>query len=161
MIFAMTTLDLKLMPPAPLGARAALVVVGATGLVMLIAALRFATLGAWPVLPFLAVDLAILVWAFRASARASRAYERLTLDAAGLVVSRVTAAGIARRYRFEPGFTHVELEDLSPPENRLWLASRGNKLAIGRCLSPRERREVHAVLRRALARQSSSTSSIV
>ena len=54
----MTTLDLKLMPPPPLGARPALWIVGGTGLVMLLASARFIALGAWPILPFLGVDLA-------------------------------------------------------------------------------------------------------
>ena len=106
----------------------------------------------WPILPFVVVDLALLVWAFRAAARASRAYEHLRLDASGLVYSRVAADGTARAFRLEPTFTSVELEALSPPENRLWLGERGRRLLVGRCLSPRERQEVYAVLKRALPR---------
>lgn len=146
----MATLDLKLMPPPALEGRKALLVVGATALVMLFAGLRFLVLGAWPILPFLIVDLGILVWAFRASARAARAYETLRLDEAGLTVSQVAADGSARSFTLEPALTRAELEELTPPENRLWLRYRGRKLAIGRFLSPAERRDVHAVLRRAL-----------
>ena len=148
----MTTLDLKLMPPPPLGARPALWIVGGTALVMLLASARFIALGAWPILPFVVADLALLVWAFRAAARASRAYERLRLDASGLVYSRVAADGSAREFRLEPLFTRVELETLSPPENRLWLGERGRRLLVGHFLSPRERQEVYAVLKRALPR---------
>jgi uncharacterized membrane protein len=147
----MTTLDLKLMPPPPLGARPALWIVGGTGLVMLLASARFIALGAWPILPFVAADLALLVWAFRAAARASRAYERVRLDASGLVYSRVAADGSAREFRLEPLFTRVELEALSPPENRLWLGERGRRLLVGRFLTPRERQEVYSVLKRALS----------
>jgi uncharacterized membrane protein len=146
----MSTLDLKLMPPPPLGARQALIVVGATAFVMLLAGLRFLLLGAWPVVPFLVVDLALLVWAFRASARAAHAYETLRLDARGLTVAKVAADGSARSYTLEPFYTRAELEELAPPENRLWLRYRGRRLPVGRFLSPAERREVYQLLRRAL-----------
>jgi uncharacterized membrane protein len=142
--------DLTLRPPPPLGAHSALVVLGATALVMLLGAIRFLALGAWPVLPFMVVDVAILVWAFRASARNAHAYERVRLDEQGLVVRKVAPNGRARTFRMEPRLTRVELESLSPPENRLWLVYRNSRLVIGRFLSPRERSEVYDVIARCL-----------
>jgi uncharacterized membrane protein len=145
------TLDLKLMPPPPVTAQTALVVIGATAIVLLLAGLRFWWLGAWPVIAFMALDIVLLVWAFRASARASRAYERLRTEGGMLVVEKVAADGAHREYRLEARATRVELEDLGAPENRLWLRYRNRRLGIGRFLSPMERREVHGVLSRALA----------
>lgn len=147
----MSTFDLKLMPPPPLPARAAIIVIGVTGLVMLAAAIRFAVIGAWPVLPFMAIDLVLMFWAFRASARASRAYERLCIDERGLVVSKVAACGSASTCTLAPGFTRVELETVSAYETRLWLHDRSRSLSVGHFLTPDERQEVCAALQRALA----------
>ena len=146
----MARLDITLMPPPALGARPAAIIVGATGLVMLLAGLRFLALGAWPVLPFLAIDVGLLVWAFRASAIAARRYERLRLDDRGLTLQRVTGGGVQRAMTLPPVETSAELEELAPPDNRLWLRCRGRRIMIGRFLTPVERREVFATLRRAL-----------
>lgn len=48
----------------------------------------FVTRGAWPIAPFLGLDMALLAWAFRSSSRAARKEERLTLTRAALQILR-------------------------------------------------------------------------
>ncbi|MGB7405972.1 MAG: DUF2244 domain-containing protein [Pacificimonas sp.] len=142
----MAKLDLTLRPPPPLSARNALYVLGATAVIMLFAGLRFWAVGAWIVVPFLLVDLALLIWAFQASARGSRAYERLQVGDEEVRFARVAADGTARSWTMPRAWTRVELERLGPPTNKLWLKHRDRKLLIGRHLNVREREDVHKVI---------------
>lgn len=142
----MTYFDLKLTPNRSLDPRAMPWVIGAAAVVLGLAALRFALIGAWLVLPFLAIDVALLAWALKASYRSGRAVETIRLAGDALEVRRIDPAGAERCFTFAPLFTRVQLESLGPSENRLWLAGGGRRLRIGWFLSPGERREIHAVI---------------
>ena len=144
------TLDLILRPPPPLNYRQALIVLGVTALVMAIAAARFWFLGAWMILPFLIIDLSLLIWAFHASARGSKAFERICLSEREIRVERVGAGGNSQSYTLPRQWTRVELGRPSPPVSRLWLTHRDRRLLIGHHLNLRERAEVYRELRRAL-----------
>ncbi|MBV7255917.1 DUF2244 domain-containing protein [Pacificimonas sp. WHA3] len=147
----MDRLDLTLRPPPPLGYKHALIVIGATALVMAFAAVRFWFLGAWLVLPFLAIDLALLIWAFRASARGSKAFERLRVGVSEVRFDRVAPCGAMQSWTLPRNWTRVQLEKLSPPTNRLWLTHKDRKLLIGKHLSAREREDVYGLIRRELS----------
>ncbi|MGB3721754.1 MAG: DUF2244 domain-containing protein [Pacificimonas sp.] len=146
----MATLDLTLRPPPPMGAKAALIVLGATAAIMLFAGLRFWVVGAWMVVPFLLIDLALLIWAFRASARGSKAYERLQVTASELLLERRLPSGHRQHVTLPRSWTRVELERVSPPVSRLWLTHKGRKLLIGKHLNGREKEEVYKVIAREL-----------
>jgi len=144
--------DLRLTPNRSLDRRHAGWLVGGVGLVFLIAGARLWVLGAWPVAPFMAIDLALLWWAFGASYRSGRAYETLRLDATALSVRTVSPSGSERRVALEPYWAQVQLERVSDLENRLWLASRGRRVQVAQCLSPAEREAVHDVIADGLRR---------
>lgn len=146
----MAGLDLTLRPPPPLGYRQALTVIGVTALVMTLAALRFFAVGAWLVVPFLAIDLVLLIWAFRASARGSKAFERLRVGNEEVRFDRVAPGGQTQSWTMPRTWTRVELERLGPPTNRLWLRHKDRRLLIGKHLSAREREDVYGVIRREL-----------
>lgn len=143
------TFDLTFRPPPPLTMKSAKLVIGVTAFVMLFAALRFLVIGAWIVVPFLLVDLGLLIWAFRASRAASRASERLTLEGEELRIERTDPQGHRRQWTLPRSWTRVELEEYSP-QNRLWLRHKRRRLLIGKHLNRRERDEVYAVMARAL-----------
>lgn len=134
--------------------------IGGVGAMFFLGGLRFLALGAWPVIPFMVVDVALLIWAFRASYRGGRAYETVRLDADVLTVRKVSERGHERRFRLEPFWAKARLEQVSERENRLWLASRDVRVQVGYCLSPEERTAVHAVIADGLSkwRQTPSTS---
>lgn len=126
-------------------------VAGVAGLFLLMA-VRFLFLGAWPILPFMLIDVALLAWAMRASYRSGAAAEYVRLDAERLTVRKVTAFGQERRYALEPFWTRVELERIDAEQNRLWLISRQRRVLVGAQLSPPERVAIAEVLRDGLAR---------
>lgn len=144
--------DLHLTPNRSLGRDQARWIVAGVGIVFLLGGVRLLVLGAWPVLPFMAVDLALLAWAFRASFHSGRAYETLRLDDAALTIRQVTHQGVERRVDLPAAWTRVRLDRISDLENRLSVASGGREVVVGRCLSPREREEVHQVIAAGLAR---------
>jgi uncharacterized membrane protein len=133
------------------------------GGIFFLGGLRFLALGAWPIIPFMIADVALLAWAFRANYAAARGHERVTLVDDQLTLARVGANGIERRIGFEPYWTRVEIEETPAGDAHLWLAARGRRVRVGGCLSAPERREVGATIAAALSAyraRSSRTSSI-
>lgn len=126
-------------------------VVGGVGVLFFLGGLRFLALGAWPILPFMLVDVGLLWWAFRASYASGREHERVLLEGDRLELLRVNAAGAERRFGFEPLWTRVMMEETALGDVKLWLAARERRVRVGQFLSPRERREVGAVISSVLA----------
>ncbi len=145
-------LDLRLWPNRSMQPRHVPWVVGGVSLVFALMALRFLLLGAWPVLPFLLVDLALLAWALRASFRSGNAAELLRLDTHALELVRVSPLGARRCHRLEPLAVRVELERFPDTRNRLWLACRDRRIAVGSFLSAAEREELARAIEAGLAR---------
>jgi uncharacterized membrane protein len=143
--------DLELRPNRSMPHRHFWLMMAGVALIFLLMGLRFLLLGAWPILPFMVFDMALLGWAMRASYRSGRASEHLRLDSNGLELVRVAAHGRARRTRIEPHAARVELERLGDDGNRLWLTARGDRHPIGTFLSPTERQEIARVIDEGLA----------
>lgn len=144
--------DLELRPGRSLSPRAARWLVAGAALLLVLLGLRFALIGAWPVLAFMILDALLLGLAFAASFRAARASEHLRLDRDGLELVRIAPHGAARRTRIDAADVRVELERLGDDDNRLWLASARGRLPLGQFLSPAERADVAAVIADGLAR---------
>ncbi len=144
--------DLVLTPNRSLDRRHARWVVLGLGAIMGLTGLRMLWLGAWPVVPFLILDVALVVWAFRASYRSGRGFETVRLDADDLVVRRTSPEGRERRIRLEPLWTRATLERLAMKQNRLWLVAHGTRVSIGRFLSPEEREAIYEVIAEGLER---------
>ena len=73
--------------------------------------LPFYLAGAWPIIGFLGLDVALLWLAFRASFRAARAYEDYRLTYLELEFARVSARGARREWRFNPAWVTLERGD--------------------------------------------------
>ena len=103
-------------------------------------------LGAWPVLGFMGLDVWLLWYLFRRSYLDARRSETLTLTDRELVVERRSPDGEREAHRLDAYWLRVELGE------RLVLVSRGNRLVVGRFLSPDERAELADTLKAAHAR---------
>jgi uncharacterized membrane protein len=145
-------LDLVLRPNRSMQPRAFWAVAAGVALLFLAMAVRFLVLGAWPILPFMLADIALLCWAVRASYQSGGAVEYLLLDGGVLMVRKISAAGRERRIALEPAWARVDLEAIGEDENRLWLRSRGRTVQVGGFLSPPERADLAGVIRDGLAR---------
>ena len=149
--------DLELRPNRSLPQRHFWLMMSGVALIFLLMGVRFLFLGAWPILPFMLVDIGLLWWAMRASYRSGRESEHLRLDAEGLELVRIAAHGPVRRTRIEPHWARVELEEVGADQNRLWLTapnpagSTRVRHGIGAFLSPGERVEIARVIEAGLA----------
>jgi uncharacterized membrane protein len=105
----------------------------ATGIVFLI-------LGAWPVFGFLGLDVLLVYWAFRINYRSAAAYEQVTVTASELTVRKVSHHGRIRQWTMNPVWVRLDRDEHEEfGIERLFLVSRGRKLAIASFLGPREK----------------------
>ena len=103
-------------------------------------------LGAWPVAGFCGLDVALLWWLFNRNYLDARRSETLKLTDRELVVERVGPDGEREQHRLDAYWLKVEVGD------RLVLTSRGNRVVVGRFLSPDERDRLAGELTAAHAR---------
>ena len=72
----------------------------AIGIVSFAIGIAFLSMGAWPVLGFFGLDVALIYWAFRANYRAGREFETVEVAPDKLTVTRSSADGESQEVRF-------------------------------------------------------------
>src|SRR3984957_2090275 len=102
----------------------------------------FVLAGAWPVTGFFGVDIALLYLAFRISYRRARQSETLRLTENAFDVEWQSARGEIRRWRFEPAWLRVTVEEQANGRGRLRLASHGKSVTVGAFLNAEERQKL-------------------
>ena len=144
-------LDETLRPSPPMSASALKKIVAVVAAINLAFMLYFVSQGAWPVAPFMGLDVALLAWAFRESRIAARAHERITLCASELCIEKQPARGVATKAAFNPYWVRVDLVPWTEYSNRLYLRSRGRELQIASFLPPQTREGFANTLKAALS----------
>ena len=111
----------------------------------------FILLGAWPVFGFLGLDVLLVYLAFRINYRAAGAYEQVTVTASELTVRKVTPLGRVREWSANPLWVRLQ-QDVHEEfgVERLFLISRGQRLAIAGFLGPTEKASFAKALSQAL-----------
>jgi uncharacterized membrane protein len=100
----------RLTPHRSLGPRGIGIVVGIAAAILLLPAIIFYILGAWPVVGFMAVAVVALLVALRWSFRDGRRYEQVTLWADRLEVRQVSATGTEETLSLNPFFVRLRIE---------------------------------------------------
>jgi len=154
-----TFFERVLLPHRSLPRRSFHLLIGLLGLISLGVGIGFVSIGAWPVVGFFGLDVALVYLAFRLSYRSARQSETIRLAGDVFSVERVSVRGERRLWRFQPFWVRVILEEQSDTSNRLLIASHGRTLAIGDFVAPAIRRELAATIRAALARWRNSLNS--
>ena len=122
------------------------------GLISLAVGIGFVSIGAWPVMGFFGLDVALVYVAFCLNYRSARRSETIRLAGDAFTVERVDVRGERRMWRFQPFWLRVILEERGDQWNRLPVASHGRSLVIGDIVTPAVRRELAASIREALKR---------
>jgi uncharacterized membrane protein len=115
------------------------------------AGMLFLLVGAWPVFVFLALNVAVVYWAFRVNYRAARAYEEVTVTATELTIRKVSQHGRVRQWTLNPLW--VRLDRIVHEEfgiERLFLVSHGRRLTIAGALGADEKASFAQALSAAL-----------
>jgi uncharacterized membrane protein len=111
----------------------------------------FFLMGAWPVIGFLGLDVLLVYWAFRANYRAAAAFEEVTVTASQLRVRRVSHRGQVDEWTLNPLWTKLDRERHEEfGLLKLFLVSRGRRLAVAGFLSPKEKESFAEALSAAL-----------
>jgi len=124
----------------------------ALGLISLAVSIGFVSIGAWPVIGFFGLDVALVYVAFRLNYRSARCSETIRLAGDAFTVERVSVQGERRMWRFQPFWLRVILEERNDESNRLLVASHGRSLVIGDFVTPAARRELAALICEGLRR---------
>ncbi len=113
--------------------------------------LMFYLMGAWPVLGFMGLDVALIYAAFKLNYRAARLYETVDLTEDNLTVTRVQPSGKAQSWSFNPYWVRLNLQERIGQSTELSIGSHGSRLVIASFLSDPEREDFAKALGDALS----------
>jgi uncharacterized membrane protein len=128
-----------------------LVVMAFVSVVSFAAGMAFLLMGAWPVFGFFGLDVLAVYWAFRVSFRRAKASEEIRLTPSELCVRRISPRGHVMEFTFNPLW--VQLDRKTHAEfgiERLYLVSKGRRIAIGSFLGAEEKESFSNALMAAL-----------
>jgi uncharacterized membrane protein len=140
-----------LVPHRSLSPRGFLILMSVLAAVSFAMGLAFAYIGAWPVLGFFGLDVAIVYLAFKLNYLSARATETVEVTRDALTVTRTNPSG--RRHSVTRlNATWTRLEEIEAPDGTLslCLAHHGRRTPIARHLNTDERRSFATALRAAL-----------
>ncbi len=146
-----TIFSAVLTPHRSLGRRGFLLLMLVLGSISFTTGMVFLLAGAWPVFGFCGVDVLLVYWAFRVNYRRGQAYEQVTVTPSELTVRQVSHRGGIREWTVNPLW--VRLDRVVHAEfgiERLFLVSRGRRLAIAGFLGPQEKESFAHALTHAL-----------
>ncbi len=123
-----------------------ILLMSAIGIVSFAIGIAFLSMGAWPVLGFFGLDVALIYWAFRANYRAGREFETIEVAPDTLTVTRSSADGEAQKFDFQTNWVRIVLDEEPSGRTRLNLRSHGRDFSFAKFLSDDERREFAGTL---------------
>jgi uncharacterized membrane protein len=141
----------RLTPHRSLKPTGFLVVMAFVSIVSFAAGVAFLLMGAWPVFGFFGFDVLAIYWAFRISFRDAKASEEIRMTPSKLHLRRISHRGHVVEFTFNPLW--VQLDRKSHAEfgiERLYLVSKGRRIAIGSFLGADEKASLANALMAAL-----------
>ncbi|MEQ1669479.1 MAG: DUF2244 domain-containing protein [Hyphomicrobium sp.] len=145
------TSQFVLHPHRSLSSHGFLILMTVLGVVSFIAGVAFCMIGAWPVMGFFGLDVALIYWAFKANYRAGRLYETVDVTPDVLKLTRVQPDGRTETSELNPYWARVSLTTDHPDgRTSLRIVAQGRELLIGKFLTDDERRDFASALTGAL-----------
>ena len=128
-----------------------LVLMGFVSAISFAAGIAFWLMGAWPVFGIFGLDVLAIYWAFRINFRDARAIEEIQVTPSELRLRRVSHRGHAVEFVLNPLWVQLdqEIHDEYGVE-KLYLLSKGRRLAVGSFLGPDEKASFAKALNAAL-----------
>ena len=140
-----------LTPHRSLGPKGFMVLMAAVCAISFATGLLFYLIGAWPVIGFMGLDVALIYVAFKLNFRALRRYEIVDLTKDALTITQVAPSGKSQSWSFNPYWVRLSLEQRLGRSSELSLASHGRRLVFASFLTDPEREDFASALRTALA----------
>jgi uncharacterized membrane protein len=115
------------------------------------AGLGFLSLGAWPVVGFFGLDVALIYFAFKFNFKAgARERETVRVTASQVAISRTCYRGRVGWWHVSPAFARVHVQELNEYEAAVQLTAGGTSVPLATCLSSPERLVFADALKEAL-----------
>jgi uncharacterized membrane protein len=128
-----------------------LVLMGFVSAVSFAAGVAFWLMGAWPVFGVFGLDALAIYWAFRINFRHARAVEEIRVTPSELHLRRVSHRGHVVEFLLNPLWVQLDQEVHAEfGVERLYLLSRGRRVAVGSFLGPAEKASFAKALNAAL-----------
>ena len=125
-----------LTPHRSLSRRGMRIVIAVMAIGASIPGMLFFALGAWPIVGFMGLDVALVWWALSASLREGRQFEVVTLWPDQLELRRVPPSGKEELLRFNPFFVKLVIDrDYNERTTGLHLRTRDSDTEIGSFLT--------------------------
>ena len=123
-----------------MGARGLRVVVALTAIAATVPAIAFYSLGAWPIVGFLGLDVLLIWWALSTSMRDGRRYETVTLWPDQLELKQVEGTGKETLSRFSPQLVKLVIDrDFNERTTGLHLRTADRDVVLGAFLNADEK----------------------
>jgi uncharacterized membrane protein len=141
----------RLRPHRSLNRTGFLVLMAVVSVVSFAAGVVFCLMGAWPVFGFFGLDVLAIYWAFRVYFRRAKAYEEIRVTPSQLSVRRISHRGHVIEFTFNPLWVQLDRETHAEfGIERLYLVSRGRRIAVGGFLGAEEKASFSSALMAAL-----------
>jgi uncharacterized membrane protein len=144
------TLRILLQPYRSLSPRGFVLVMAILCAISFAAGIYFASKGAWPIFGFFGLDVALVYGAFQLNYRSGLLHEIVEVGPEEVSVRRVHPSGREECFSFNSYWVQVRLIERTDGRNLLMLQHHDKRLAFGRFLTDKERREVANALKEAL-----------
>jgi len=143
--------DFLIRPNRSMTAKGMTLFVAFVGVAVFLVAIRFVLLGAWVILPFAVLEVALLAAGFWLYERASRYRETVKLSRKNILITQESVNG-CESWQFNPHWVQIKLS-LDPKDwypSQLFIGSHGKQVEIGACLTNQEREELSTALKQAM-----------
>ncbi|ALN71739.1 DUF2244 domain-containing protein [Aureimonas sp. AU20] len=141
-----------LTPYRSLGRRGFHVTMALFGGASLVSGLAFVLNGAWPIVGFFGLDVALLWFALRASFRSAQAREEVSVSRTDLSIRKISPRGAVREAHYNPGWARFLVR--RHPEfgvTHMSVTGEGRATELGAFLNPDDRDSFAKAFARALA----------
>lgn len=123
-----------------MGRKGVRVVIALAAILATIPGIVFYSLGAWPIVGFMGLDLALIWWALAAHQRDGKRYEEVTLWPDELELKQVDGAGKQTLTRFNPFFVKLVIDrDINERTTGLHLRTQEQDVQLGTFLNQDEK----------------------
>ncbi|NBN65608.1 DUF2244 domain-containing protein [Microvirga tunisiensis] len=141
-----------LTPYRSLGPNGFLALMLCTGALCIGHAVVFLIVGAWPIVIFFGLDIALVWLAFRLNYAAARASEEVSIYAHEIVIRKIGPGKRRQEFRFNTFWVRLTVDRLEDEGvTRILLTSRGQAVPVGDFLNPPDRTSFASALTAALA----------
>ncbi len=97
-------------------------------------------MGAWPIVGFMGLDIALLYWALTRSKRGEKAYEEVGLWPDAIRIRKVDMKGRAKEFDFNPFWARlVTTLNADDDVESLHLVVKKQRIALGEFLNPADK----------------------